>query len=109
MIPEGLFKSTPSYDANEVFNLVERASHLGFRCFQIDPTSSFTDLEGNRLRNVLDKYGMESNVHIGGLYDAEKFVISQEERNKFQRDLHFGIKLSREASSSCVTTCQMIH
>ena len=102
-IPEGLFKSTPPYDANELFNLVEKASHLGFRCFQIGPTSSFTDIDGNRLRNVLNNYGMERNIHVGGLYDAEKFIISQEERNKIQRDLHLAIKLSSEVSSSLVS------
>jgi sugar phosphate isomerase/epimerase len=101
--PKGFFKSGPPYDANELFNLVGKASHLGFRCFQIGPTSSFTDIDGNRLKNVLDKHGMERNVHVGGLYDAEKFVVSQEERSRVQRDLHLGIKLSREVSSSLVS------
>lgn len=101
--PKGFFKSGPPYDANELFDLVEKASHLGFRCFQIGPTSSFTDIDGNRLRNVLDKYGMERNVHVGGLYDAEEFAMSQQERNTVQRDLHVGIELSREVSSFLVS------
>ena len=101
--PKDFFKSGPPYDANELFGLVEKASHFGFRCFQIGPTSSFSDIDGNRLKNILDKYGMERNVHVGGLYDAEEFVISQQERNKVQRDLHVGIELSREVSSSLVS------
>lgn len=102
-IPEGFFKSGPPYNENELFNLVEKASHLGFRCFQIGPTSSFTDIDGNRLKNMLDKCGMERNVHVGGLYDAEKLGISHEKRNRVQRDLHLGIKLSGEVSSSLVS------
>jgi sugar phosphate isomerase/epimerase len=102
-IPEGFFKSGPSDDANELFSLVDKASHLGFGCFQIGPTSNFTGINGKHLRNVLDKYSMEPNVHIGGLYDAEKLVKSPEERNRIQRDLHLGIKLSREISSSLVS------
>jgi sugar phosphate isomerase/epimerase len=101
--PKGFFKSGPPYDANELFGLVEKASNLGFRCFQVGPTSSFTDIDGNRLRNVLDKYGMGRNVHVGGLYNAEEFVFSQEERDRVQRDLHVGIELSREVSSSLVS------
>jgi hypothetical protein len=102
-LPKGFFESGPPYDANELFSLVEKASNLGFRCFQIGPTSSFNDIDGNRLKNVLEKYGMERNVHVGGLYDAEKLVFSQEERNRVRRDLHVGIKLSREVSSSLVS------
>jgi len=46
---------------------------------------------------------MERNVHVGGLYDAEDFVTLQCERNRLQRDLHLGIKLSKEISSSLVS------
>ena len=102
-LPKGFFESGPPYDANELFSLVEKASNLGFRCFQIGPTSGFTDIDGKRLKNVLERYGMERNVHVGGLYDAEKFVFSQEERNRVHRDLHIGIELSKDISSSLVS------
>jgi len=101
--PKGFFKSSPPYDPGKLFSLVEKASKLGFRCFQIGPTSSFANIDGNRLRNFLEKYGMERNVHVGGLYDAEEFVFSQEEHNRVQRDLHVGIELSRGVSSSLVS------
>jgi sugar phosphate isomerase/epimerase len=83
--------------------LVEKAAHMGFRFFQIGPTSSFGVIDGDRLRAVLDKCGMKSNVHVGGLYDAEKFVASERERSRFQKDLRFGVELSREVSSSLVS------
>jgi sugar phosphate isomerase/epimerase len=102
-ILDDFFKSGPPYSNNELSSLVEKASELGFRCFQIGPTSSFINIDSSRLRNALDKYGMERNVHVGGLYDAEEFVVSQEERNRVQRDLHLGINLSREVSSSLVS------
>ena len=102
-VPRGFFRSGPPYNASDLFNLVEIAARLGFRGFQIGPTSSFTDIDGNRLKTVLDKWGMERNVHVGGLYDAEKFVASQEERNKARRDLHRGIELSRDVSSPLVS------
>ena len=101
--PKGFFKSGPPYNANELFALVEKASHLGFRCFQIGPTSSFSHIDGNGLRNVLDKYDMECNVHVGGPYDAEEFVMYERERSRVKRDLRIGISLSREVSSSLVS------
>jgi sugar phosphate isomerase/epimerase len=101
--PQGFFKSGPPYNTDELMRLVEKAAHMGFRFFQIGPTSSFSVIDGDRLRAVLDKWGMKSNVHVGGLYDAEKFVASERERSRFQKDLHFGVELSREVSSSLVS------
>jgi sugar phosphate isomerase/epimerase len=101
--PEHFFKSGPPYEANRLFDLVKMAARLGFRCFQIGPTSSFTNIDGHRLRAVLDEYGMQCNVHVGGLYDAEEYVLSEEEHNKAHRDLHRGIELSRDVASSLVS------
>ena len=101
--PKDFFKSGLPYNADELFDLIQKAARLGFRCFQIGPTSSFTDIDGDRLRIILDKCGMERNVHVGGLYDAEKFAVSEEERNKVQKDLHHGIELSKEVSSFLVS------
>lgn len=101
--PEGFFKTSPPHRAEELLDLVETAMRLGFRCFQIGPTCSFTDIAGDRLRVVLDKYGMERNVHVGGLYDAEKFAVSEAEWARAQTDLHRGIELSVEVSSPLVS------
>jgi sugar phosphate isomerase/epimerase len=101
--PQGFFKSSPPYNTDELIRLVEKAARMGFRCFQIGPTSSFSVIDGDRLRIVLDKWGMKSNVHVGGLYDVEKFVTSEQERSRFQKDLHFGVELSTKVSSSLVS------
>jgi sugar phosphate isomerase/epimerase len=101
--PTDFFKTGPPYSTDELLELVEKAARLGFMCLQIGPTSSFTDIDSSRLRTVLDKYGMECSVHVGGLYDAEKFVVSEQERNRAQKDLHRGIELSEEVSSSSVS------
>jgi sugar phosphate isomerase/epimerase len=42
-------------------------------------------------------------VHVGGLYDAEEYVLSEEEHNRAHRDLHRGIELSRDIASSLVS------
>jgi sugar phosphate isomerase/epimerase len=101
--PEGFSKSSSAYDRAELSRLVEKADRLGFRCFQIGPTSSFPEIDGECLRTVLDTYGMERNVHVGGLYDAERFVASEEELNKAREDLRRGIVLSKQISSSLVS------
>jgi sugar phosphate isomerase/epimerase len=101
--PEGFSKSSSAYDSVELSRLVEKADRLGFRCFQIGPTSSFAEIDGERLRTVLEKYNMERNVHVGGLYDAESFVASEEELNKAREDLRRGIVLSKQVSSFLVS------
>jgi len=101
--PIGFFKSDPPYKAEDLFDLVETALHLGFECFQIGPTSSFADINGNRLKDKLDRCHMECSVHVGGLYDAEKFGKSEEEFKRAQNDLHKGIELSMKVSSPLVS------
>jgi sugar phosphate isomerase/epimerase len=101
--PQGFFNSGPPCSTEELVQLVKKAVHLGFRCFQIGPTSRFGVIDGDRLRTVLEKHAMKTNVHVGGLYDAEKFVASKLERARFQKELHSGIKLSREVSSPLVS------
>jgi len=101
--PQGFFKSGPPYTTDELIRLVERAARMGFRCFQIGPTSSFGAIDGDRLTTVLHKWDMKSNVHVGGLYDAEKFVSQESERARFVKDLHAGVDLSRKVSSSLVS------
>jgi sugar phosphate isomerase/epimerase len=101
--PTDFFKTGPPYKTEELLDLVDKAAHLGFMCLQIGPTSSFIEIDGSRLRIALDKYGMNCNVHVGGIYHAEKFVVSEQERNRAQKDLHCGIELSKEVCSSLVS------
>jgi len=101
--PLGFFKTGPPYKAEELLDLVKTAMRLGFRCFQVGPTSSFADIDGDRLRTILDDYDMERKVHVGGLYDAEKFAVSEEVWKRVQNDLHEGTELSMKVASSLVS------
>jgi len=101
--PKGFLKPGPPYDAVELLDLVEKADGLGFKCFQIGPTSSFAKIDGESLRAVFDKYSMERNVHVGGLCDAERFAVSEEEFCKAGKDLRRGIELSKQVSSPLVS------
>jgi hypothetical protein len=55
------------------------------------------------LRRVLDCLKIERNVHVGGIYDAEKFASVREEYVEAQEDVHDGIMLCRELSSTLVS------
>lgn len=59
--------------------------------------------QARNARFILDKYGMERNVHVGGLYDADKFAVSEAEWKRAQNDLHRGIELFTEVSSPLVS------
>ena len=104
-VPKGFFKTNPPYDENELFRLIRKASALGFKDFQVGPfrKDRFSQIDGKRLKKVLDKYCMESNVHIGGLYDAEKFALTEEEYRRAQKEIDYGIKLCSEINSSLMS------
>jgi len=101
--PIGFFKTDPPHRAEELLGLVKMAKRLGFRYFQVGPTTSFADIDGDRLRAILDEYGMKCKVHVGGLYDAEEFAVSEEEWKRAQNDLHKGTELSVKISSPLVS------
>jgi sugar phosphate isomerase/epimerase len=101
--PNGFFKSRPPYTENELLSLVRKAASLGFKCFQVGPLSDFADIDGKRLRSVLAQYGMKSNVHVGGLYNAEEFAKTGEEYRRAQKEIHRGIELCREIDSKLVS------
>ena len=102
--PEGFLKSKPPYSNSELLLLVKKASSLDFKCLEIGPLWSFIQIDAKNLRKVLDHYGMERSVHVGGIYDAEKFVRSTEgEYEKAQKEANCGINLSRELHSGLVS------
>jgi sugar phosphate isomerase/epimerase len=101
--PEGFLKSSPSYASDELFSLIREAAFLGFKCFQVGPLSDFADIDGKRLRRVLDRYDIECNVHIGGLYDAKKFAMTEKEYRRAQKEIHRGIELCSEINSTLVS------
>ncbi|MEM2935658.1 MAG: hypothetical protein QW231_00580 [Candidatus Bathyarchaeia archaeon] len=101
--PAGFFKSSLPHDSSELFSLIRKAFSLGFKCFQVGPLSNFVEIDGKHLKTVLDQCGMERNAHVGGLYDAEKFALTEEGYRRAQKEIHYGIKLCREIASTLVS------
>ncbi|MDH5753652.1 MAG: sugar phosphate isomerase/epimerase [Candidatus Bathyarchaeota archaeon] len=101
--PKGFFKTDPPYDCEELLRFVRKAASLGFRAVQIGPLRNFVSIEGERLRRVLDSLNMERSVHVGGIYDAQKFALTDGEYARAQKQIHYGITLCKEISSALVS------
>ena len=101
--PVGFFKSKPPYPNSELLRLVRKAALLGFRCLQIGPLWSFPRTEAKGLKRALDSYGLEANVHVGGLYDAVKFASTEKEYLRVKKEIHTGIELCGAISSRLVS------
>jgi sugar phosphate isomerase/epimerase len=97
------FEADPPYDNDELLRSVRKASSLGFEAVQVGPLGSFVRIEGGRLRTVLDSLNISRNVHVGGLYDAEKFVATREEYVKARKEVHYGVMLCRKIGSTLVS------
>lgn len=102
-VPEGFFKKRPPHSNDELLGLVQKAASMGFKAVQIGPLSDYVLVESKRLRKVLDVLGLERNVHVGGLYDAEKIASSLDECTSIGRQIHGGILLCREFSTALVS------
>ncbi|MGC9345468.1 MAG: sugar phosphate isomerase/epimerase family protein [Candidatus Bathyarchaeales archaeon] len=101
--PKGFFKTDPPYGSDELLKFVRKAASLGFKAVQIGPLRKFVSIEGERLRRVLDSLNMERNVHVGGIYNAKKFALTEEEYVTAQKQIHYGITLCKEISSTLVS------
>jgi sugar phosphate isomerase/epimerase len=101
--PARFFKTAPPYDEDELLRLVQKAASLGFKAVQIGPLHDFVHIEGEFLRGILDSLGMARSVHVGGLYDARKFAVAEEEIDRARRQIRYGIDLSREIGSKLVS------
>lgn len=97
------FEADPPYSNDELLRAVRKASSLGFEAVQIGPLGNFVLIEGRRLKTVLDSLNIERNVHVGGLYDAEKFVSTQEEFVRARKEMHYGIVLCKKIGSTLVS------
>jgi len=100
---EGFFKSKPPYTNTELLRHVRKAASLGFRCYQIGPLWSFPEIDAKELKRTLNRCSLEANVHIGGLYDAEKFAATDSEYERVQKEIHRGIELCEAISSRLVS------
>lgn len=103
LAPKGFFKTGPPYSNNELLRFVRKTASLGFKAVQIGPLRNFVSIEGKRLRRVLDSLNMKRNVHVGGIYDAKKFALTEEEYARAQKQTRYGIKLCKEISSALVS------
>jgi len=101
--PRGFFKSGPPHAEDELLRLVRKAASMGFRCFEVGPLCDFAHIDGKRLKSVLSQYGLKSCVHVGGLYDAERFAKTKEEYGRMQAEIHRGVELCREIDSQLVS------
>jgi len=101
--PKGFFKTSPPHSNNDLVSFVRKAASLGFKAVQIGPLTEYVSIEGEHLKSVLDSLNMERDVHVGGIYDAEKFALTEEEYAKVQKQIRYGIMLSKKISSTLVS------
>jgi sugar phosphate isomerase/epimerase len=101
--PKGYFKTGPPYSTDDLLRFVRKAASLGFKAVQIGTLRNFVSIEGERLGRVLDSLNMERNVHVGGIYDAKEFALTEEGYAPAQKQIHHGITLCKEISSTLVS------
>ena len=91
--PKGFFKTSRPHSNNDLVSFVRKAASLGFKAVQIGPLTEYVPIEGEHLKTILDSLKMERNVHVEGIYDAEKFALTEEEYAKVQKQIRYGIRL----------------
>jgi len=74
-----------------------------FKAVQIGPLTEYVPIEDEHLKSVLDSLNVERDVHVGGIYDAEKFALTEEEYAKVQKQIRYGIMFSKKISSTLVS------
>ncbi len=102
-VPRDFLRTKPPYGNRELQRLVQKAVSMGFKGFQVGPLWKFQRVNGERLKNLLDKFEMERNVHLGGLYDVAKLSRKGDEYSKILRELRYGILLCQQISSSLMS------
>jgi sugar phosphate isomerase/epimerase len=100
---EGFFETKPPHSNGQLLRFVRGATSLGFEAVQIGPLRYFDPIEAEQLRTVLDVCKTERNVHVGGIYDAGKFALTQEEYDKARKEVRDGIVLCKKISSTLVS------
>ena len=100
---KGFFKTDPPHSNNELIGFVQKAALLGFKAVQIGPLRDYVPIEGKHLRTVLQELQIERNVHVGEVYDAERFALTEQEYVTAKKRMHYGIALCKEISSTSVS------
>jgi len=101
--PKDFFRTNGSHTYDELVKLVRKVASLGFKAVQIGPLQIYVPIEGEQLRGVLDSLDMERNVHVGGIFDAEKLALTEEEYVRMRKQVRYGITLCKEISSTLVS------
>jgi hypothetical protein len=68
--PKRFFKTGPPHGNNELLRLVRKSAVLGFRAIEVCALADYAQIDGKRLKEVLDELLMRRSVHVGGLFDA---------------------------------------
>jgi sugar phosphate isomerase/epimerase len=98
-VPQDVLSAKPPFRENDLYRLVRKAASLGFKAFQIGPLSNFPNYNVKKLRQLLDEFALERNVHLGGVYDAHAFYFGSETYQRALTDVEKGIKLCRGIAS----------
>jgi len=101
--PKGFFKTDPPHSNNELIGFVRKAALLGFKAVQIGPLRDYVPIESKHLRIVLHNLQIERNVHVGEIYDAEKFALTEQEYASAKKQMRYGITLCKEISSTLMS------
>jgi len=101
--PKGFFKTDAPHSNDEIVGFVQKAASLGFKAVQIGPLIHYAPIKGKQLRTVLDSLNIERNVHVGGIFDAENFALTEEEYARVRKQICYGITLCNEISSALVS------
>jgi sugar phosphate isomerase/epimerase len=101
--PKGFFASGLPTSTDDLVRFARRAASMGFRAVQIGPLTNVAAVNGAHLAEELNRLRMERNVHIGGIYSARKFALTEEEYAAARSQTHLGIELCRELSSTLIS------
>jgi sugar phosphate isomerase/epimerase len=101
--PTGFFKTDPPHDNCELLRLVRKAASLGFRAIEMGPLADYASINGERLREVLDELDIKRNVHVGGLFNATKFALTEEEYSRMEEQIRSGMELCSQVDSTSMS------
>jgi sugar phosphate isomerase/epimerase len=101
--PKGFFKTDPPHTNNELVGFVRKTALLGFKAVQIGPLRDYVPIESEHLRIVLNSLQIERNVHVGEVYDAERFALMEQEYATAKKRIRYGIALCKGISSTLMS------
>jgi sugar phosphate isomerase/epimerase len=101
--PKSFFKTNAPHSNGELVSFVRKVDSLGFKAVQIGPLADYVRINGAHLKKILDGLNIERNVHVGGIYDAERFALTEAEYAKVWKQIRYGMMLCKEMSSTLVS------